>query len=54
MKNDYLQEKFSEEVIKQFTESTSIIKKIINEPIDMPNMAKYERIGRGLKDVCIL
>lgn len=49
MKNDYLQEIFSKEFVKQFVESTDIISKIINEPIISAEMEKYERIARELK-----
>lgn len=49
MKNDYFQELFSNEFVKQFTENPNIIPKIINEPIDALNMEKYERIARGLE-----
>lgn len=49
MKNDYLQEVFSKELVKQFTESKSVISKIINEPIISSEMEKYEIIARRLK-----
>ena len=49
MKNNYLQELFSKEFVKQFTENSNIVSKIINEPIASPEMERYERIARRLK-----
>lgn len=49
MKRNYLQELFSKELVKQFTEDSNIVSKIINEPVASLEMEKYERIARGLK-----